>query len=402
MEATCGGERRSSLRAVLLRSARILRAVLAPCVAALALATAAGLVLEPLRPGSALHVHWLGAGALHAWVATAFCASVLARPSLEARWGARARVLAAGIAGLAALLAARGAWAHAGAVAVGALSDDGSFPDACLLAASLLGAWTAVGFLEGRPAGTVVRRIANGVGVAAAGFALVLAWIAAAGAVDYGARERGDAIVVFGSKVGADGRPSGSLVDRTVTACRLWRRGAAPVLVLSGGRGGGAPVSEPEAMRAIALAEGVPAAALVLDERGATTAATVANAAALCRERGWRRVLAVSHDYHLARIRLLAGRAGLSVLTVPAGETCPGGWKVAATAREVVAWAAAWLLGPPGLRRDLDRSGACRERPLAGTPEPDQVLGPERSRGPGEVVDVGERRELEETPRIAR
>ena len=108
-------------------------------------------------------------------------------------------------------------------------------------------------------------------------------------------------------------------------------------------RGPGAPVSEPEAMRAIALARGIPASALVLDERGADTAATLANVAALGRARGWRRVVAVSHDYHLARIRLLSERAGLSVRTVPAVETCPPGWKVVARAREVVAWAAAWM-----------------------------------------------------------
>jgi uncharacterized SAM-binding protein YcdF (DUF218 family) len=112
--------------------------------------------------------------------------------------------------------------------------------------------------------------------------------------------------------VHADGTPSGSLVDRTVTACDLWNRGVARVIVLSGGRGADAPISEPEAMRAIARAQGVPDGALILDEAGATTAATVRNAAALAKARGWTRIAAVSHDYHGARIRLLCARAGLA------------------------------------------------------------------------------------------
>jgi uncharacterized SAM-binding protein YcdF (DUF218 family) len=97
-------------------------------------------------------------------------------------------------------------------------------------------------------------------------------------------------------------------------------------------------------MRAIALSAGVPESALLLDEGGGTTAATVRNVAALARARGWQRIFAVSHDYHLARIRLLGDRAGVPLRTVPAEETCPAGWKWAACAREVVAWGAAWLL----------------------------------------------------------
>jgi uncharacterized SAM-binding protein YcdF (DUF218 family) len=63
--------------------------------------------------------------------------------------------------------------------------------------------------------------------------------------------------------------------------------------------------------------------------------------------RGWRRVLVVSHDYHLARVRLLAERRGLVVRTVPAVETQPKDWKVRAFAREVLAYMAAWLEALP-------------------------------------------------------
>lgn len=337
-------ERRSN---ALLRGCRTalvcLRGLLDALVKALALATAAGLLVEPFRAGSAVHAHWLGRGALAGAVAGAFSLTALAYALRGAAQAPLRRGCALGATLAALLLTTRSALAHTDALGSGALEAVGRMPSASLLAALLLGTWV-VAHLLGGPALPARRRPwGAGVSLAAGLGILVAAWIGAAGAVSYGVGAPGDAIVVFGSKVHADGRPSGSLLDRTVTACRLWTRGAAPVLVLSGGRAPGAAVSEPQAMRTIALAHGVPDAALLLDEDGVTTAASVDNVAALARARGWRRIFAVSHDYHLARIRLLGDRARVPLRTVPAEETCPAGWKAAACAREVVAWSAAWL-----------------------------------------------------------
>ena len=83
---------------------------------------------------------------------------------------------------------------------------------------------------------------------------------------------------------------------------------------------------------------------MVLDETGVDTASSVQFTARLSREHGWSRVLVVSHDYHLARVRLLADREGLVVRTVPAVETCPSSWKAGAVAREIAAYVAAWAL----------------------------------------------------------
>lgn len=152
-----------------------------------------------------------------------------------------------------------------------------------------------------------------------------------------------DAIVVFGAAVWADGRPSDALADRTHTAIRLYQRGLAPVLVFSGGHGPGAPISEPEAMRRMAAAAGVPADAIVLDEAGLNTAATVANTAAMARARGWQAVMMVSHDYHCARIKLASARQGLVAYTVPAVEPQPLAKKAWFVARELVAFAWYWV-----------------------------------------------------------
>lgn len=152
-----------------------------------------------------------------------------------------------------------------------------------------------------------------------------------------------DAIVVFGAAVWSDGRPSDALADRTHTAIRLYQRGLAPVLVFSGGHGPDAPISEPEAMRRMAEAAGVPAGAIMLDEAGLNTAATVANTVGLARSHGWRAVMMVSHDYHCARIKLASARRGLIAYTVPAVEPEPLAKKVWYVAREIAAWTWYWI-----------------------------------------------------------
>ncbi len=129
-----------------------------------------------------------------------------------------------------------------------------------------------------------------------------------------------DAIVVFGAGVYADGTPSDALKDRMNTACQLYRQGLARWMVLSGGPGMGS-VSETDAMRAMALKQGVPAEAIVVDPQGINTRATVENTEAMFRQLDVKRVLAVSHFYHLPRIKMTYQRQGLEVYTVPARES---------------------------------------------------------------------------------
>jgi uncharacterized SAM-binding protein YcdF (DUF218 family) len=160
------------------------------------------------------------------------------------------------------------------------------------------------------------------------------------GGTDY--RRPADAIVVFGARAYADGRPSRALADRVRTGCELYRQGLAPYLVLSGGPGDG-EVHETEAMRRLALDLGVPPEAILLDREGVDTRATVANTSRMLEDRGLRRLLAVSHDYHLARIKMAYGRAGPRVFTVPARETQVIAKMPYLVAREVVAFWVYWL-----------------------------------------------------------
>lgn len=138
------------------------------------------------------------------------------------------------------------------------------------------------------------------------------------GRTDY--RRPADAIVVFGARVYANGRVSDALADRVRTGCRLYLDGFAERIIFSGGPGDG-DVHETEAMRTMALNLGVPSQAILLDADGINTRTTVKNTSAIFRVHGIRRVLAVSHFYHLPRIKMSYQRQGVEVYTVPAEES---------------------------------------------------------------------------------
>ncbi len=140
-----------------------------------------------------------------------------------------------------------------------------------------------------------------------------------------------DVVIVFGAGVHVDGTMSQALFDRTRTGVLLAREGVARWLLFSGGPGPGR-VHETEAMRRYARARGIAADRILLDPKGLSTKDTVENTVRLLR--AWEApgksapprahtVLAVSHFYHLPRIKLTYARAGQEVYTVPAEETVP-------------------------------------------------------------------------------
>lgn len=144
-----------------------------------------------------------------------------------------------------------------------------------------------------------------------------LAQMACFGSTDY--RRPADAIVVFGARAYADGRCSQSLRDRVKTACALYREGLASHLIFSGGPGDGA-IHETEAMRRLAIQEGVPDRAILRDENGLDTYSTTKNTSPMLHHLGAKRVMAVSNFYHLPRIKMAYARIGWNVYTVPAYE----------------------------------------------------------------------------------
>ena len=210
------------------------------------------------------------------------------------------------------------------------------------LSALLLVAWRA-GIAGRRPQRAGLRPLAGAV-VAAGLLGLVAAWLLMAtyGASDY--RREADAVVVFGARAYADGTPSLALHDRIRTATELVTGGYAGRLIASGGPGDG-DHHETAVMRRFAERAGIPSDRILVDEGGLSTLHTVRNTTRLLDEIGAQRVLAVSHGYHLPRVRLAFARAGRQVYTVPAEPTRPLRRMPYYMAREMAALVVYWLRG---------------------------------------------------------
>jgi uncharacterized SAM-binding protein YcdF (DUF218 family) len=138
----------------------------------------------------------------------------------------------------------------------------------------------------------------------------------------YGLRDRAqsaDAIVVLGSRVYPGGRPGPSLTRRALHAAALYAQGLAPRVVCTGGQGDATVPSEAQVACELVASQGVPASALLLEDRSRSTEENALYTAALLAPLGARRVLIVSDSYHLFRAQVLFRQAGLDPVTSPAG-----------------------------------------------------------------------------------
>lgn len=227
-------------------------------------------------------------------------------------WGLRAALA------LLMVVAASNAWTFWRRVASGEIQSSFPRPLSGAMLLVLVSLFWGVGQrARSRPSSGLDRAVCL-LAVVASAVLFPLAQMYCFGRTDY--RRPADLIVVFGCLVRADGTPSLALADRVRTGVELYRTGLAKRLLFSGGPGEG-PTHETEAMRTLAMQLGVPAADIEVDLEGLNTQQTVTNAV----RRDWNGsppcVLAVSHFYHLPRIKLCFRRAGWDVMTVPADES---------------------------------------------------------------------------------
>ena len=121
---------------------------------------------------------------------------------------------------------------------------------------------------------------------------------------------RSDVAVVLGSKVNPDGSPSPRLAARLGRALELYRTGVTPRILVSGGTGiEGVP--EGTAMKRWLVSQGVPEAAIIVDDQGVDTRATARNAAALMRANDLHSAIVVSQYFHIPRTKLAFAQEGL-------------------------------------------------------------------------------------------
>ena len=142
-----------------------------------------------------------------------------------------------------------------------------------------------------------------------------------------------DCILVLGCGVDAQGRPKPMLHDRMTVAVELYDKGWADTLLLTGDNSG-PDYNEVGAMETFALEHGVPNEALLLDNEGFNTDASIRRARNVF---GMEQVVIVTQEYHLFRALFLAEAYGLEASGVSATLRTYGPKQVQWSLREVLA-----------------------------------------------------------------
>jgi uncharacterized SAM-binding protein YcdF (DUF218 family) len=131
----------------------------------------------------------------------------------------------------------------------------------------------------------------------------------------------GDAIVVLGSYMASDGTLSAASLQRAVHGIQLYRRGLAPLLVMTGAREG--PWVEAEVRAQLARDFGVPASALLTEPGGRTTREEARRVRELLQPRGAGHILLVTSGDHMLRASVQFQREGFTVSPAPVGPVRP-------------------------------------------------------------------------------
>jgi uncharacterized SAM-binding protein YcdF (DUF218 family) len=187
-----------------------------------------------------------------------------------------------------------------------------------LTADPLIAAPRAVIHPPRRPFLPEVLRIA---GLAVLGLA-ALAGIATFEIIRQGAldeRRPADAIVVLGAAQ-YNGTPSGVFEARLAHAVQLYRDGLAKVLVVTGGKLPGDLTTEAATARAYAISKGVPAQAILFEDRGRNTLESIQAVGGILRERGLVSAVFVSDRTHMLRVLRMATDEGIAALGSPTAD----------------------------------------------------------------------------------
>ena len=130
---------------------------------------------------------------------------------------------------------------------------------------------------------------------------------------DQGGRDEqrpADAIVVLGAAQ-YDGRPSPVFRARLDHAVSLYLAGLAPRFIVTGGKAVGDRTTEAAVAREFAIAHGVPEGAILVEDEGRTTIASLRAVAALMQEHRLRTAIFVSDPTHMLRVLRIATDEGV-------------------------------------------------------------------------------------------
>jgi uncharacterized SAM-binding protein YcdF (DUF218 family) len=126
--------------------------------------------------------------------------------------------------------------------------------------------------------------------------------------------EPADAIIVLGSGVWRNGTLDTESMRRTIAGIEFYKRGLAPILVLSGpGRSGSPEPAEAQVRAKLAEAMGIPSVSILLEERAHTTFEESVHISAVLHQRAAEHVLLVTDSLHMRRALRVFEHAGLKV-----------------------------------------------------------------------------------------
>jgi len=130
-----------------------------------------------------------------------------------------------------------------------------------------------------------------------------------------------DAIVVFAGGVGESGEAGGGYQERVKQAVDLYHAGYAPRMIFSSGFV--FAFQEAEVMRGLAMANGVPSEAILLETQSKNTRDNVVLSHDILAKHDWPRILLVSSPYHMRRAVLTWRKLapGIEVAATPVANS---------------------------------------------------------------------------------
>jgi uncharacterized SAM-binding protein YcdF (DUF218 family) len=170
------------------------------------------------------------------------------------------------------------------------------------------------GFAVGGPLGALL-----GVGCLAAASGAAACALAAS-IVLYGRHDHArpaDCIVILGTSARPDGLPGPILEGRVRHAEALYRKGLAPVIVTTGGRGGPGR-TESDAARRLALADGIPAGSVESETSSRNTWENFARVRDIMQAHGWTSCIVSTDPFHARRSIAIAREMGIDAVSSPA------------------------------------------------------------------------------------
>lgn len=196
---------------------------------------------------------------------------------------------------------------------------------------------------------------------AAAAAGLIWLWYISAAIYIFAEKDEtvsADAAIVLGAAAWGQ-NPSPVFRERINHAITLYRQGLVRALIFTGGQGARSALSEAEVARRYALARGVPAQAIFIEELSTSTRENLTWARDVAQTYGLQRLLIVSTPYHMRRAMHIAHDLGLDAFSSPTRSTR---WLSPATqtyafTREIVSYVHYLLVGGIMLTHPNDSPG---------------------------------------------